>query len=101
MGMRIINEAAPSGGGGANAINDLTDVNNGGVQNGDSLIWDSGEYVAKPALENQFAAVKQTVTNSDVQLHPTLRNNFGGRIVVDASGQTTGHVVLDSSYYLI
>ena len=94
MGMRIVNEAA-TGGGGANAINDLTDVNNGGVQNGDSLIWDSGGYIAKPALENQFAAVKQSVTNSDVQLHPTLRNNFGGRVVVDASGQTSGHVVLD------
>ena len=88
MGWKIINESAAVGGGATNA-NDLSDISTGGVQQGEALVYNDGNNRFEPApvlldLHNQFADRRIDFTAHEVkEMHSTLKNNFGGRIVID------------------
>ena len=88
MGWKVINEAA-SAGGGASSMGELADVSGDAPAEGDVLVYDdaSSEYQPKPVLldlHNQFASRRIDFSVHQVkEFHSTLRNNFGGRIVID------------------
>ena len=89
MGWKVINEAAGTGGGGASSMGELADVSGDAPSEGDVLVYDdaSSEYQPKPVLmdlHNQFASRRIDFSVHQVkEFHSTLRNNFGGRIVID------------------
>jgi len=88
MGWKIINESAAVGGG-ATSANDLSDISTGGVQNGEALVYNDGpgRFEPQPILQDlhsQFADRRIDFQVNEVKsLHSTLKNNFGGRIVID------------------
>ena len=88
MGWKIINESAAIGGGATNA-NDLSDISTGGVQDGEALVYNDGNSRFEPQpilqdLHNQFADRRIDFQVHQVkEMHSTLKNNFGGRIVID------------------
>ena len=90
MGWKIINESAPvSGGGGATTVSDLTDVSDASPADNEVLVYNDGtnQYEPQPImldLHNQFASRRIDFSVHQIkELSPPLRNNFGGRIVID------------------
>ena len=101
MGFEIKNESAVSagGGGGATAAGDLSDVQTGGAQNGDALVFDGANFSQKPILSQEDAFASDRITFSAaglsaeiIQLHPNIEGHSGGRIVIDTTnlGAHTG-----------
>lgn len=90
MGWKIINESAPvGGGGGATTVSDLTDVSDGAPADNEALVYNdaANQYEPRPILldlHNQFASRRIDFSVHQIkELHSTLKNNFGGRVIID------------------
>ena len=92
MGWKVINEAAGSGGG----ASDLDDLNNvdlsNGLENGDGLIYEGGQFVPKPVMQGEIISVKHVANNNpnSFDLVSDLQGGIGGRILLDLDNNTNG-----------